>query len=175
MPPGTTSCSSSASLVSAVVPGDGFADRRDVDVVGAAADLLVQAEQQRRGQAGHGELVADRDRLRQPDHRSLRRQGAAERDVPDVLVGVLAVPAPGAVLLRPVGAGGPVEHAASLADAEQRGLHLLAGDLTGWAVPGPADVRPADHQLPQVLGAEVVVVDVPPLDHVVRVDVGGDS
>ena len=96
----------------AVVVGDGLADRRDGDVVGVAADLLVQAEQQRRGQAGDRELVADGDRLRQPDDRALGRQGPGQRDVADVLVVGLAVAAPGPVLVGAIGAGGLVEHAA---------------------------------------------------------------
>ena len=80
-----------------------------------------------------------RDRLRQPDHRALGRQGPGQRDVADVLVGGLAVAAPGAVLLGPVGAGVPVEHAAALADAEQRGRLLFPAICAAGAV---APARP---------------------------------
>ena len=62
-------------------------DVLDADVVGVPAELLAQPQQHRGGQAGHGEVVADRHRVGQPQQQALGAQGPGQRDGRGVLVG----------------------------------------------------------------------------------------
>ena len=114
MPPGTTSCSSIASWLSVPSVGVGSTDLLDPDVVGVAADLLAQPEQQGGGQAGHGEVVADGHRVGEPHQQALGAQGPGQRDLDGLLVDGGPVAAPGPVLVGAVVPGLDVELPAAL-------------------------------------------------------------
>ena len=154
----------------------GVVDVGDGQVVRGAAELLAQPQQQRGGEAGHGEQVAEGDRGGQRQDHGLGAQAAHQRDGAGLLLGGLAVAAPGPVLIRAVGPRGPVELAAPGADPEQVHRPLRAADGGGRPVAGgPACVDPADVHPPQVLHPEVVALDVPLPHHGGGVDVGGNE
>ena len=149
-------------------------DEGDVEVVGRAAVVLAQPEQDGGGEAGHGEhVVAERDALRQGEHDALGGELAGEQHGAGVLLVAVAVLAPGPVLVALVGQPGAVEVAAGLADPEPGPGEPVAGDgdLAGGVAAGaevvPAHVHALEVRHPQPAGGVPAVLDG------LRVDVGG--
>ena len=96
-----------------------------------AAQFLPESHLQGRHEAGHGEVVAGHQLVRQPQQRTLGVQQMGQSDADGLLVACVTQRTPGTVFLPGVLPAAAVQDPAGLTYGEEAERHLLARDDRG--------------------------------------------